>query len=261
MTPLLLSLNSAKMGFNAELKTIQSQVINKLKGVHWMNAKAKPDQAYVPTTIEHVANVMTHGVWVAPSIYACTTLVQRSASWPQYWSALIYGAALILLFTISTFFHSVFFCSRERSGKMGQLKDLLHRGDRAMIYVFIAASYFPWLTLRPLPPDGWAAELRWVVWLLASLGILYQQLYHEQYKWLETLFYLVMGIAPSIAILSMSDFSGLTELKIGGVIYILGVFFFKADGCIPCAHAIWHIHVVCAAGVHYYAILKYLYMQ
>lgn len=80
---------------------------------------------------------------------------------------------------------------------------MLHRGDRAMIYVFIAASYFPWLTLRPLPPGGWAAALRWLVWVLASLGILYQQLFHEQYKCLETIFYLVMGITPSFAIISM----------------------------------------------------------
>jgi monocyte-to-macrophage differentiation protein len=55
------------------------------------------------------------------------------------------------------------------------------------------------------------------------------------------------------------EFSGLTELKIGGLFYILGVVFFKADGKIPCAHAIWHIFVVMAAAVHYYAILNYLY--
>lgn len=84
-----------------------------------------------------------------------------------------------------------------------QLKDMLHRGDRAMIYVFIAASYFPWLTIQPFPLTGWTAELWWIVWVLASLGILYQQLFHEQYKCLETFFYLLMGIVPSIAIISM----------------------------------------------------------
>lgn len=80
---------------------------------------------------------------------------------------------------------------------------MLHRSDRAMIYVFIAASYFPWLTIQPFPLTGWTAELWWIVWVLASLGILYQQLFHERYKCLETCFYLFMGIVPSIAIISM----------------------------------------------------------
>lgn len=83
------------------------------------------------------------------------------------------------------------------------LKDMLHRGDRAMIYVFIAASYFPWLTIQPFPLAGWTAELWWIVWVLASLGILYQQLFHERYKCLETFFYLFMGIVPSVAIINM----------------------------------------------------------
>jgi monocyte to macrophage differentiation protein len=82
-------------------------------------------------------------------------------------------------------------------------KDVLHRSDRAMIYIFIAASYFPWLTLTPLPPDGWAAELWWLIWILASCGILYQQLFHERFKWLETTFYLFMGVAPALAIVSI----------------------------------------------------------
>lgn len=82
------------------------------------------------------------------------------------------------------------------------LKDVLHRGDRAMIYVFIAASYFPWLMLRPLPQDSWISELWWMVWLLALLGILYQQVFHERFKTLETCFYLFLGVAPSIAVIT-----------------------------------------------------------
>lgn len=69
-----------------------------------------------------------------------------------------------------------------------------------------------------------------------------------------------MGFGPAIlAILDGHDFQGLSELKIGGLFYIIGVYFFKSDGIIPLAHAIWHIFVVLASTLHYYAILNYLY--
>ncbi|KAF5285881.1 hypothetical protein FQA39_LY04342 [Lamprigera yunnana] len=139
-------------------------------------------------------------------------------------------------------------------------KDALHRCDRAMIYIFIAGSYFPWLTLQPLPSNCWASSMKWLIWLLAALGILYQQAFHEKYKMLETLCYIFMGLFP-FPFITQHEFLGQTELKIGGMVYGLGVIFFKMDGSIPCAHAIWHLFVVMAAAVHYFAVLNYLYPE
>jgi monocyte to macrophage differentiation protein len=62
-------------------------------------------------------------------------------------------------------------------------------------------------------------------------------------------------------ILCGHEFVGMPELKIGGFLYLVGVFFFKADGKLSCAHAIWHLFVVVGASVHYIAILKYLYSE
>ena len=46
-----------------------------------------------------------------------------------------------------------------------------------------------------------AADLRWTVWFLAAMGILYQQIFHEKYKWLETFFYVLVSLVPSIPFL------------------------------------------------------------
>ncbi|KAL0279279.1 UNVERIFIED_CONTAM: hypothetical protein PYX00_000874 [Menopon gallinae] len=223
--------------------------------VKWKNKRAPPNCAYIPTNVEHCANVFTHGIWVMPSILGFLHLIERSRSFTQLWAALIYGTSLILIFTISTFFHSVFFFSKN-----AHLKDILHRCDRAMIYVFIAGSYFPWVTLKSCPEGTIASNLSWIIWVLAFFGIVYQQIFHERYKKLETFFYCFMGTAPGLTILkNWTDFSGLVEIQAGGLIYGIGIIFFKSDGTIPCAHAIWHLFVAAAAGIHYNAILNHLY--
>lgn len=98
-----------------------------------------------------------------------------------------------------------------------------------------------------------------------------------------------MGVFPALVILSMVSFpivsavvcvlmllrckhnkpspsfqpeqSGLYELLVGGAFYCLGMVFFKSDGIVPFAHAIWHMFVASGAAIHYYAIWKYLYAQ
>lgn len=54
--------------------------------------------------------------------------------------------------------------------------------------------------------------------------------------------------------------AGVCELAVGGVFYVVGVVFFKSDGLVPFAHAIWHLFVAAGACIHYYAIWRYLYL-
>lgn len=131
-----------------------------------------------------------------------------------------------------------------------------------MIYIFIAGSYFPWLNLGHSSHPLIISNLKWIIWLLAGIGILYQQLFHEQFKNLETVFYLIISIGPAIVVIVCGhEFVGMDEIKLGGLLYLVGICFFKMDGKIPMAHSIWHIFVVLAASVHYFAVLNYLYSE
>uniref|UniRef100_A0AAR5PGY8 Monocyte to macrophage differentiation factor 2 n=1 Tax=Dendroctonus ponderosae TaxID=77166 RepID=A0AAR5PGY8_DENPD len=177
---------------------IQKELIwNNIKSIKWMNQRALDKEQYQPAFIEHIANIITHGVWIFPSILGMNELYKRSQDNAQVLSAIVYGITLISLFCISTSFHCVFYCQNQRT-----LKDILHRCDRGMIYIFIAGSYFPWLTIEKLPQEGWASHMRWVTWLMAIMGVIYQQIFHEKYKRLEIIFYLIMGICPVLPILS-----------------------------------------------------------
>lgn len=80
----------------------------------WKNGKPKPNEAYCPTEIEHLANIVTHGIAILPCILGTYELCWRSESFMQLFAALIYGATLVFLFSISTCFHCVFF--RNQNG-------------------------------------------------------------------------------------------------------------------------------------------------
>jgi len=233
---------------------LSSQKIQQyFKEIKWKNNPPPKNEAYRPTSIEHSANILSHGLWVLPITWYSYCLILSASTPKQYFAAWVYGCVLVGLFSVSTCFHMI--ASLEKNSFA---RDLLHRGDRAMIYLFIAGSYTPWLTLKPYHANGWAVELTWAIWILASLGILYQQIFHEKYKWLETTIYVTVALTPSLAVFEMIEDSGISELQMGGIIYMLGVVFFKLDGRLPLAHAIWHLHVVVGSMIHYWAVAQYL---
>ncbi|XP_069501619.1 monocyte to macrophage differentiation factor 2 isoform X2 [Ambystoma mexicanum] len=200
----------------------------KSKYAKFMNHRVPSHRRYQPTDYEHAANCATHAFWIIPSILGSSILYLLSDDQWEAICAWIYGFGLSSLFIVSTIFHTI-------SWKKSHLR----------------------LNLRELGP--WASHMRWIVWFMASVGATYVFFFHERYKIVELICYIVMGFFPALVIFSMANRDGLLELIIGGLLYCLGMVFFKSDGRIPFAHAIWHLFVAIGAGIHYYAIWKYLY--
>ncbi|KAK3532481.1 hypothetical protein QTP86_018551 [Hemibagrus guttatus] len=191
--------------------------------------------------------------WIIPSIVGSSMLYFLSDDKWESITAWLYGTGLSGLFIMSTMFHTVSW----KKSHLQTVEQRFHMCDRMVIYFFIAASYAPWLNLRELGP--WAAHMRWLVWIMACVGSAYVFFFHEKNKILDLICYTVMGAVPAFVLLSMPNREGVLELSMGGVFYCLGVVFFKSDGLVPFAHAIWHVFVAVGAAIHYYAIWKYLY--
>uniref|UniRef100_A0A3Q0SI36 Monocyte to macrophage differentiation associated 2 n=1 Tax=Amphilophus citrinellus TaxID=61819 RepID=A0A3Q0SI36_AMPCI len=200
----------------------------------FMNGRVPPNKRYQPTEYEHAANCATH---------ATKTLITISS----------FGSGNIFL--------------QDPSVESLQLKVNETLISLVSLYIFAAKSSCCFfclfvlnrLNLRELGP--WACHMRWLVWVMASFGTTYVFFFHERYKLMELICYSVMGVFPALVILSMPEQSGLCELLVGGACYCLGIVFFKSDGIVPFAHAIWHMFVAMGAAIHYYAIWKYLYAQ
>ncbi|MED6257610.1 Monocyte to macrophage differentiation factor 2 [Ataeniobius toweri] len=227
----------------------------KTKFGRYMNCRVPANKRYQPTEYEHVANCVTHAFWILPSMVGGSVLYFLSVDkWHQV-AALLYGSGLTGLFLTSTLFHT----AAWKISHLRKVEERFHMCDRVAIYFFIAASYSPWLMLRELGP--WTYHMRWLIWVMACIGSMYVFFFHERYKLAELLGYVTMGVVPALVILSMVERAGVCELTLGGVFYAVGVVFFKSDGLVPFAHAIWHLFVTVGAGIHYYAIWRYLYVE
>ncbi|PAV85618.1 hypothetical protein WR25_08235 [Diploscapter pachys] len=192
----------------------------------YKNKRAGKGEAYEPTHIEHWANTLSHAIGIVPSIITFYYITQYTGNNIfQYRLMITYGIFTTLLFLSSTLYHSCELCYREEK-KKSLLRYYLHIGDRAAIYLFIAASYTPWLTLRssayPVMNINW-----WFVWAFAIIGIVYQMNFHERYKTLETTIYIFQAALPGVALMTMEDQTGVDLMKLGGFVYACGVVFFK----------------------------------
>ncbi|XP_015273056.1 PREDICTED: monocyte to macrophage differentiation factor 2, partial [Gekko japonicus] len=220
----------------------------------FMNHRVPSNCRYQPTEYEHAANCATHAFWIIPSILGSSILHVLSDNQWETISAWIYGFGLTGLFLVSTIFHTI-------SWKKRHLREhcfALPQPRNCYYYQGLnGLSYSPRLNLRELGP--WASHMRWLIWIMATVGTVYVFFFHERYKLVELVCYIIMGFFPAVVILSMPNTDGLLELMAGGVFYCLGTVFFKSDGRIPFAHAIWHLFVAIGAGIHYYAIWRYLY--
>jgi hemolysin III len=131
----------------------------------------------------------------------------------------------------------------------------LRRLDHAGIFLMIAASYTPFTTQALT--GAWSICMTTAVWSLAALGIAGKMFLPGLGKAIWVFLYLALGWMVVIAIKPMIEevpAVAMWLLAAGGVVYSVGTIFYAAKG-LKFRRAIWHGHVVAAAGLHYAAIL------
>ena len=223
---------------------------------------------------QELANSLTHGLGAALSVAALavlTTFAALRGGARHVVGAAIFGATLVLLYTMSTLYHAI------RGPRAKKVFKIL---DHSAIYLLIAGTYTPF-TLGAIR-GAWGWSLFGVIWALAVAGVALKATLYAKWvpavapkpidhlhtvdapaaprhmKRVSTLLYLAMGWLIVIAIAPLwraLPAEGLLWLFGGGLCYTAGAAFYSWRA-LRFHHAIWHLFVVAGSVCHFFAVLR-----
>jgi len=164
----------------------------------------------------------------------------------------IFGVTLILLYTMSTLYHSF---------HPPKLKKIFQKLDHVSIYLLIAGTYTPYMLVSLREHNG--LIMLTFVWLLAVIGLLLDIFIPKRIEWLQVLIYLVMGwiCTLNFSVLQAAiPVAGVVWLTAGGIAYTVGVVFYVLDNMkkLRHAHGIWHLFVLSGSICHFISIVAYV---
>lgn len=210
---------------------------------------------------EEISNSITHGIGSLLSIAALVIMVVVAAIHHNtigVVTSAIFGASLIILYTMSTLYHAI---SNEKA------KKVLKVFDHCTIYLLIAGSYTPFtlVALRSVDPTK-AWVIFSIVWAIAVFGIVLYAFFKNKFKVLNIISYIVMGWVVVIAIPEIIQFfkmndamAGFYLLLAGGLSYTLGVIFYALQAKnLRYFHTIWHLFVLGGSICHFLSVTLFV---
>jgi len=186
---------------------------------------------------EEIANAITHGLGTAAAIVGLTLLLVKGIPVLSGWDLVglvVYGSSLVVLFLFSTLYHAI---------PNPRAKDILKRIDHGAIYVLIAGTYTPFMSITLHSTASYV--LLGIVWTLALAGVIFKVFFVHHFRWLSLATYLLMGWLAMFVVYELWQAlprAGFSLLLVGGLCYTVGAVFYALKS-IRYTHAIWHLWV------------------
>lgn len=198
--------------------------------------------------LEEIINAISHGLGVIFGIVGLPVLLIFSAKNGNIEKIVgfsIFGATLILMYLISSLFHSLSYTRAKRVFRIL---------DHSSIFLFIAGTYTPF-TLVTLK-GSLGLILLAAVWVMAICGILFK-IFHLDKLRLSLVLYLFMGwmgaVVATKPLVSYLPAFGFTLLISGGILYTVGILFYIRKR-LRFHHGVWHLCVLGGSVCHFAAM-------
>lgn len=208
---------------------------------------------------EEIFNSITHGIGAALSIAALVILlvftVINGGTALDIVGIAIYGATLIILYTMSTLYHAI---TNKKA------KSVLRIIDHSSVYILIIGSFVPYIftVLKNHGIKPWIVLFSIV--FIAILGTVLYSIFRQKIKMFNIASYVAMGWAVSFLIPDLIEIFKANNimycfyfLLAGGISYTAGIIFYAIKK-IKYFHSIWHLFVLAGSILQFFAILLYI---
>ncbi|MFW2439600.1 MAG: PAQR family membrane homeostasis protein TrhA [Arenicellales bacterium] len=200
-------------------------------------------------------NSITHLVGAVLSIMGLGALITVAVQQQDvllFTGFLIYGLTLVMLYSVSTLYHSF---------KSPFVKRVFQKLDHIAIYLLIAGTYTPFMLVTLI--DGNGIWILVSVWGLAIIGIALELSINKRIQVLQIVIYLIMGWLVVIdfdALKELLPETGIYLLTVGGLAYTAGIIFYVLDHrqLLKHSHGIWHLFVLAGSFFQFLAIIIYV---
>ena len=205
---------------------------------------------------EEIFNMVSHIVGAALGVAAlvlCVVVSALKGSAIAVVSSSIYGASLVMLYTMSSVYHGL-------RCEMG--KKVMQVIDHCTIYFLIAGTYTPILLCGIMRVDKVAAWVIFgVVWGFAALATTLTAIDLKNYQKFSMICYIGMGwciVLAAKATMEALSMPGIVLLLTGGVAYTVGAVLYGAGKKHRYMHSVFHLFVVAGSILHFFCILFYV---
>lgn len=200
-------------------------------------------------------NSITHLVGAVLSVMGLGALITVAVQQQDvllFIGFLIYGLTLVMLYSVSTLYHSF---------KNPFVKRVFQKLDHIAIYLLIAGTYTPFMLVTLI--DGNGIWILVSVWGLAIIGIALELSINDRIQALQIMIYLIMGWLVVIdfdALKEVLPETGVYLLTVGGLAYTVGIIFYVLDHrhVLKHSHGIWHLFVLAGSFFQFLAIIFYV---
>lgn len=204
---------------------------------------------------EEIFNSVTHivgGVWGIVTLVMCILVSVSKGNALSLACGIIFGVSMIALYSISSIYHAL---------PCGTAKKVFQVLDHCTIYLLIAGTYTPIVLcslMKVDPTAAWGTLI--AVWGLAVLSLVLNAIDLKKYKVFSMIGYVGMGWAIIFNIGSTYQALGKMGFALllgGGILYTVGVLFYKIGSKKKYFHSIFHIFVLLGSLLHSLCVILY----